>query len=95
MEHVRRRKLADGYLILQAPIGSWPKDLKMKEIGAYAKATLEQDIEGYVLFMANVMGWKKDEISVYIAHLRRELRSSKFHPLYRQRVVWGRKPAAA
>lgn len=75
------------------PIGGWPKDPKMKEIGKYAQATIEQDIEGYVLFMANtVEGWTKEEVEVYISMLRRELRQGNMHPYYWQKVVWAQKP---
>ncbi|RSL41968.1 hypothetical protein CEP53_012453 [Fusarium sp. AF-6] len=77
----------------KAPIGGWAEDPRLKEIGQFAQAALEQDYEGYVLFMANmVLGWSKGEVSTYCAQLRREIRSSKFHPFYRQRVVYGRKP---
>ena len=38
------------------------------------------------------MGWSKDEIQVYAAHLRKEMKSGKFHAYYPQRVVVGRKP---
>lgn len=80
----------------KAPIGSWPQDARLKEIGTYAQATLEQDIEGYVLFLASVVqDWSKEELDVYIAQLRRELRSGKLHPYYKQKVVWGRKPATS
>ncbi|KAH7257840.1 S-adenosyl-L-methionine-dependent methyltransferase [Fusarium tricinctum] len=77
----------------KAPIGGWAKDPRLKEIGQFAQAALEQDYEGYVLYMANmVLGWSKEEVSLYCAQLRREIRSGKFHPNYRQRVVYGRKP---
>ncbi|KAF4439311.1 hypothetical protein FACUT_4248 [Fusarium acutatum] len=77
----------------KVPIGGWPKDLKMKEIGKYAQATLEQDIEGYVLFMANaVEGWTKAEVEVYISMLKRELRQGTMHPYYQQKVIWAQKP---
>ncbi|KAH7190040.1 S-adenosyl-L-methionine-dependent methyltransferase [Fusarium oxysporum] len=77
----------------KAPIGGWPRDPRLKQIGQFAQAALEQDYEGYVLYMANmVLGWTKEEVSVYCAQLRREIRSGKFHPFYRQRVVYARKP---
>jgi hypothetical protein len=79
--------------LMQAPIGGWAEDTHLKEIGQFAQAALEQDYEGYVLFMANmVLGWSKEEVSTYCAQLRREIRSGKFHPFYRQRVGYGRKP---
>ncbi|KAM0437943.1 hypothetical protein ACHAQK_007028 [Fusarium lateritium] len=77
----------------KAPIGGWAKDPRLRQIGQFAQAALEQDYEGYVLYMANmVLGWSKEEVSLYCAQLRREIRSGKFHPYYRQRVVHGRKP---
>ncbi|RMJ14417.1 hypothetical protein CDV36_005918 [Fusarium kuroshium] len=80
---------------LKCPIGGWPKDEKLKEVGRYMKLALGQDIEGAVIFMADLLGWKKEEILLYAAHLRRELASTKFHPYYRQNIVVGRKPEEA
>lgn len=39
-----------------------------------------------------IMGWSIEEIQIYAAHLRRELRSRTIHPYYIQKVVIGRKP---
>ncbi|ENH70162.1 mRNA 3'-end-processing protein YTH1 [Fusarium oxysporum f. sp. cubense race 1] len=75
------------------PIGSWPKDPKMQEIGNFAFAAMDQDLEGFVLYMASVvLGWSQDEVTVYCSQLRRELRSGKYHPYCRLRLVYGRKP---
>ncbi|EXK36189.1 hypothetical protein FOXG_13466 [Fusarium oxysporum f. sp. lycopersici 4287] len=74
-------------------IGGWPKDKKMREIGQYVLAALEQDFEGYVLYMASqLLGWSMQEVKVYCAQLRRELRSTANHPFFRYRAVYGRKP---
>ncbi|KAF5537535.1 methyltransferase [Fusarium mexicanum] len=77
-------------------IGGWPKDKKMREIGQYVLAALEQDFEGYVLYMASqLLGWSMQEVKVYCAQLRRELRSTANHPFFRYRAVYGRKPQAS
>jgi hypothetical protein len=78
--------------ITQVPLGSWPKDPKLKELGRFAHATIAQDVEGYVLYMANLQGWSREEITVYSARLRREMRDNRIHPYFRMKVVWGRKP---
>ncbi|KAM0084276.1 hypothetical protein ACKRZS_003493 [Fusarium odoratissimum] len=78
---------------LQIAIGGWAKDKKMREIGQYVLAALEQDFEGYVLYMASqLLGWSMQEVKVYCAQLRRELRSTANHPFFRYRAVYGRKP---
>ncbi|KAF5639469.1 methyltransferase [Fusarium tjaetaba] len=80
-------------VVLQIAIGGWPKDKKMREIGQYVLAALEQDFEGYVLYMASqLLGWSMQEVKVYCAQLRRELRSTANHPFFRYRAVYGRKP---
>ena len=67
----------------------------MKEIGEVALAAIASDIEGYVLYMATMQGWSKEEVTVYAAHLRREMRDPNIHPYCHIKVVWGRKPEAA
>jgi len=79
---------------LKTPIGGWAKYPKLKELGQFTQLGFLQDPEGYLLFLANAVGWKREEILVYLAHLKRELRSPKFHVYYRQKIVWARKPEA-
>lgn len=67
----------------------------MKGIGRYAQLVLEQDAEGYIVFIANTLGWSREEVMVYSATLKREIRSQKYHGYYRQKVVWGRKPESS
>ncbi|KAI0390834.1 S-adenosyl-L-methionine-dependent methyltransferase [Xylariaceae sp. FL0594] len=78
---------------MKTSLGPWPADPKHKEIGQYARLALEQDVEGFIVYvLTNAFGWTREEISVYAAHFRRELRSPSFHSWYAQRVVIGRKP---
>ncbi|KAI1748903.1 S-adenosyl-L-methionine-dependent methyltransferase [Xylaria castorea] len=78
---------------MKTTLGAWAADAKHKEIGQYARLALEQDIEGFIMYMwTTVLGWTREEIAVYAAHLRRELRSPSHHAYYPQRVVVGRKP---
>ncbi|KAL2679381.1 hypothetical protein Neosp_010155 [[Neocosmospora] mangrovei] len=79
----------------KTPVGGWPKDAHLKELGHFGRHVALSDTEGVVLFMANTLGWTEAEVQVYIAHFRKEINSGKYHPYYRQRVVWGRKPPLA
>ncbi|KAI0450561.1 S-adenosyl-L-methionine-dependent methyltransferase [Xylaria acuta] len=78
---------------MKTALGPWAADRKHKEIGQYARLALEQDTEGFIMYMwTTILGWTREEIAVYAAHLRRELRSPNHHAYYPQRVVVGRKP---
>lgn len=76
---------------VQRPLGTWPKDPVYKESGFISQLMLE-DAEGYVLFLANTLGWLREEVHVFLAHLRTEIKTNKYCPYYKWRVIWGRKP---
>ncbi|TXB96058.1 hypothetical protein FocTR4_00016179 [Fusarium oxysporum f. sp. cubense] len=76
----------------QVPIGGWPEDPKLKEAGQYFQAAILQDVEGTLMFIANLLGWSREEIHVFAARYRREIRSKKVHGYFRGKVVWAQKP---
>ncbi|KPM38631.1 hypothetical protein AK830_g7912 [Neonectria ditissima] len=59
---VQKRAMEEaGFVDIQefdfnTPLGGWPKDETLRELGRFAQLTIESDIEGYVLFMANTLG---------------------------------------
>lgn len=79
-------------LKVKAPLGQWPKDPKLKEIGMYGQLALEHDIPGFLSFIADLQGWSKAEVEVYAARFRRDLRNNMMHGTMMIKVVWGQKP---
>lgn len=39
-----------------------------------------------------VMGWTKEEVTVYTSHLRKQLRDKRVHAYVKYRAIYGRKP---
>ncbi|KAF5529751.1 methyltransferase [Fusarium mexicanum] len=74
------------------PLNPFPKDPKLKQIGQFGELFSTQDTEGLVLFVANTLGWTPEEVHVYIAKFRREIRDRRNHPYIRLKTVWARKP---
>ncbi|KAK0745549.1 S-adenosyl-L-methionine-dependent methyltransferase [Schizothecium vesticola] len=75
------------------PVGGWPRDPKLAEMGRYVQLTLENDLEGYSTFMwNNVLGWPADEYQIFLMRTRQELRDKKIHSFLKVRYVYGRKP---
>ncbi|RKK74427.1 hypothetical protein BFJ69_g8533 [Fusarium oxysporum] len=74
------------------PIGGWPKDPKLAEVGRFVKATLENDLEGYTLMMwKDVCRWPEEEYEVSLMSLRKAIRNPKVHSYMTVRYVYGRK----
>jgi hypothetical protein len=61
-------------------------------MGKFGQATLHQDVEGYVSYVAGLQGWTTKQVAVYAAQLRREIRNPKIHGYYYVQLLWGRKP---
>ncbi|KAH8714422.1 S-adenosyl-L-methionine-dependent methyltransferase [Ilyonectria robusta] len=78
------------------PVGGWPKDSKLAEVGNFVKLTMENDIEGYTLLLwHNVLNWPKDEYQIFLMGMRQALRNRKMHAYMKVRYVYGRKPETA
>ncbi|CAG1982094.1 unnamed protein product [Fusarium graminearum] len=77
---------------LNFPIGGWPKDPELREVGNFVRATLENDLEGYTLLLwKTILQWPDDEYQVFLMEMRKFLRNRKVHPYMTVRYVYGRK----
>ncbi|CAG7564463.1 unnamed protein product [Fusarium equiseti] len=75
------------------PVGDWPKDPKLREVGKYVRACLENDLEGYTLMMwKDVLQWPKEEYQMFLLSLRKAIKNPKIHSYMKVRYVYGRKP---
>jgi SAM-dependent methyltransferase len=80
----------------QVPIGPWPKDPQMKEIGRYQREHMSMGIEPYTLgFIGKVLGWSEQECKILIAKVVNEVRDRSLHLYIRFFFVSGRKPEGA
>ena len=62
------------------PIGSWPKDPKMKQVGMYNLAQVLSGLEGFSLrLFCHVLGWKREEVLVLLTKVRKELKNPDIH----------------
>ncbi|KAJ5684486.1 uncharacterized protein N7477_000831 [Penicillium maclennaniae] len=78
------------------PIGPWPRDKLLKEIGALNFHHWSNGLEGYIMFVLTRFGepvpWLKDEVLVYAAKIRSELANPRHHAYHRATRIWARKP---
>ncbi|KGO75622.1 hypothetical protein PITC_050520 [Penicillium italicum] len=78
------------------PIGPWARDQKFKEAGTVNYQHWMSGMEGWAMWLLCKFGapkpWSKDEVIVYVAKLRAELKNPRYHIYERARRVWARKP---
>ena len=64
----------------KTPVGSWPADRTMKEIGQCNRLGLELGIEGFGLYiLTTVMGWEYAEVQAFLGKVRAGLRNKAYH----------------
>jgi SAM-dependent methyltransferase len=69
------------------PIGVWPKDPKLKEIGAFwLSQMLEGGMENYSMAMFTKSGWDPIEVHALLGKVRRELLNPGIHTFIRAYV---------
>ncbi|KAF5585281.1 methyltransferase [Fusarium pseudocircinatum] len=77
------------------PIGGWPKDEKMRKVGQFLRASIENDLEGYTMMVWHqIMNWPEDEYQVFLMNMRKAFKDKRIHGYMRVRYVYGQKPDA-
>ena len=55
----------------QWPLGTWPKDKKLKELGFWSRAHVDAGLENWSMaLLTRVFGWSYEEVQVHIAKAR-------------------------
>lgn len=65
---------------LKWPLGRWPKDRHMKEVGYWYYMNLQVGLEGLLMgLLTRGLGWTRDEVTVFCAKIRLEMKNPKIH----------------
>ena len=75
------------------PTNTWPKDPGYKELGMWEYTNLMQGLQGFAMApFTRGLGWLPAEVEVYLAEMRKELKSRKIHAYSPIHFVYGRRP---
>lgn len=78
------------------PINAWPKDPYMKQLGRWNQLNCTDGLEGFCLaLLTRGLGWRKEEVDVFVAKVRADFRNKKIHGYFPMPVTYGRKPLDA
>ena len=71
--------------IYKVPHGIWPKDERLKKIGAFENHSLSSGLEAYLLRgYVELLGGDPERLQIIIAGCRRELRNPKMRSYVKQ-----------
>jgi len=79
--------------VVPIPVGPWPRDKKLKEIGSFDLMQFLENLEGIsIRLLTAVFKWQVEEVMVLLADVRKDLlnpRAQIQHDFY---IVYGQKP---
>ncbi|PSN69549.1 S-adenosyl-L-methionine-dependent methyltransferase [Corynespora cassiicola Philippines] len=79
--------------VYKVPIGPWAKDKKLKQIGALYLINLTELLEAALLgLLTRVEGWTPEEVQVFMAQVRNDLKKKSVHIMQEFHVVWAQRP---
>lgn len=74
------------------PTNSWPKDKHHKELGLWALENFSWGCESMSLALfTRALGWEADEVKVFMADVRRDLKNRRYHAYWNFWSIYGRK----
>ncbi|KAJ5783116.1 hypothetical protein N7457_004890 [Penicillium paradoxum] len=77
-------------------IGPWARDQQFKEAGVVNFQHWMSGMEGWCMWLLTHFGaphpWSKEEVTVYLARMRKDIKNPRYHIFQRARRVWARKP---
>ncbi|PGH00236.1 hypothetical protein GX51_05933 [Blastomyces parvus] len=79
---------------MRLPIGTWPKNKRLKLIGAMMASHYLEGVEAFTLIpFTEILGWSPAEVDELNTQVRAAVQTKGVHPLHHYYVVWGQKPA--
>jgi len=79
--------------IFKMPTSPWPKDPRLRLVGAFEQMNLTVNLEGIsTRVFQKGLGWGVDESKVFFAGVRKDIKNRRHHSYYPYVVVYGQKP---
>ncbi|KAI9815379.1 MAG: hypothetical protein M1832_005518 [Thelocarpon impressellum] len=81
--------------VYKLPIGGWPKDPRLKELGRYEQVQMIDAVEPASLALfTRILEWDRVRTEALLAGVRNEFKNTSFHFYCKLYFVYGRKPLA-
>ncbi|KAL3422601.1 hypothetical protein PVAG01_06757 [Phlyctema vagabunda] len=82
--------------IVPFPVGLWPKERKLKEIGAFMTLQYTEGVDAFTLLpFTGILGWSEDEVKIFNAKVRNDAKDKSIHTMHNFHIVYAQKPLSA
>ncbi|KAE8140213.1 glycosyl hydrolase [Aspergillus pseudotamarii] len=75
------------------PLGNWPRNKRLKECGSFNRVNFVEGVDAFTAsILPDILGWRKEEVVVLNAAVRREVMANTMHALFDFLVIVAQKP---
>ncbi|GKU07475.1 methyltransferase [Fusarium langsethiae] len=81
--------------VFKWPSNAWPKDKKHKELGQWNNLNMDhfKGLEALsIAVLTRVLGWGQEEVTVFLAKVRKDINNKAIHAYWPVYSTYGRKP---
>lgn len=69
--------------VLKIPIGPWPKDLRLKQIGLFEQVNMTQGVNALsVMLFTRALKWSVEEVELFLMDVRKDVKDRRLHTYY-------------
>jgi hypothetical protein len=69
--------------VIKLPVGPWPKDSRLKQVGRLESVNMTQGIQGLTMMLfTRCLQWTPDEVEVFLANVRKDVKNKAIHSYY-------------
>tara|TARA_R110002060_G_scaffold40647_2_gene52006 strand:- start:1389 stop:1721 length:333 start_codon:yes stop_codon:yes gene_type:complete len=66
--------------VIKLPVNTWPKDKRLKLLGAWEMENLLSSLEGMVMrIFQKALGWTAEEVLVFLVDVRKDIKNRNLH----------------
>ena len=69
--------------LLRIPIGAWPKDQRLKQIGLFEQVNMTQGVNALsVMLFTRALKWSVEEVELFLTEVRKDVKDRSLHTYY-------------
>ena len=69
--------------IVKLPVGPWPKDKRLKNIGLFEMVNMDEGLEGLTMMLfTRALEWSPERVQLFLKGVREEVKNKEVHSYY-------------
>jgi hypothetical protein len=70
-------------LFLKLPVGPWPKDKRLKNVGLFEMVNMDEGLESLSLMLfTRALKWTREEVLMFLMDVRKATKDKSIHSYY-------------